>query len=147
MNASYCEQVRRAAMARADAEPAALSCAEIEDHLRDCPECRQEVERLASLAGAFAARRRQRQSPNLWPAIRDKLTGEAVCRRDAGAGRWLLALALILFCFRGFVLANGTSLVWQVKLLALMLVAGVFFLRRENPFALNPQLAAREEKP
>jgi len=96
-------------------------------HLRECPACAKEWETWQEIAEAAPALRKQWESPELWPRIRQSLEAEA---ENAGRRRWWHAGPVHLL-----------SPHWQVATAALVLVlsglGGWLMLRPSRPASVE----------
>lgn len=148
MNEDHCETVRQAAMALADGETAPLSAEQVQTHLTGCPACHCAVEELGCLNRALAAQSRQPQAVDVWPEVKGRIAVCAADSRSFNPAGMLSALTIALLLVRGIVLTSAEPLEWVARFVALLLVGGWFFLLRENPFAVHPQLAVtKDSKP
>ncbi len=148
MNQKQCETVRQAAMALADGESAPLSAEQVQSHLAGCPACRCAMEELGCLNRTLGAQSRQRKTVDVWPAVQGGIAVRTAASRSSNPAGMLITLAAALLLVRGIVLTTTEPLEWVARFVALLLVSGWFFLIRENPFAIHPQLAVtKESKP
>lgn len=141
MRTLNCEEIRIAAMARADGERAALEPEEIREHLAVCPECRREVEEMGALAASLARQKRQESAADLWPRIAEQLaqtTGPQQVQ-PAYAPIWLLALALGTYKLIEFVPDRSWPLL--VQLAPAAIAAGWLLWTKQNPFRVDPGLS------
>jgi hypothetical protein len=139
-----CEGVRLAAMARRDGEPAGLPESEVRAHLRTCPGCRAEVERLAALESTLAGQGLVPPAADLWGRIRSGLAGG----RARGRLRRLLPLAVALLpAYRVAEAIGPVALFSAARLVPLALLLSILLILRENPLALNPALEPEGEMP
>ena len=84
-----CDEVRMAALARLDGEPAHLTSEEVDAHTATCSACQAAVADLTALHGALDRVDYERLDVELWPAIRQRLPADSSRRaaRDLGAPR------------------------------------------------------------
>jgi hypothetical protein len=98
-------------------------------HVRECPACAQEWEAWQEIADAAPALRKQWESPELWPRIRQSLEGEA---EKAGRRRWWHGGSF-----------RQLSLHWQAATATLILVlsglAGWMMLRPPQPASVEAE--------
>lgn len=138
-----CENVCLAAMALMDGARAALSTAEIEQHLANCPGCRAEVEGLQALSGLMEAQERRQHPADVWLVV-----GAQLARRKppkASMPRAFVFLGLLLVGYKLVDLIPQTELGLAFKLVPLALVIAVFSYLRENPFKVNAGLRLEGE--
>jgi len=85
---------------------------------------------------------------DVWPEVKGRIAVRAADSRSFNPAGMLSALMIALLLVRGIVLTTAEPLEWVARFVALLLVGGWFFLLRENPFAVHPQLAiTKESKP
>jgi predicted anti-sigma-YlaC factor YlaD len=140
MNASECEQVRLAVMARADGESTGIPLDQIDSHLIQCATCRREIQAMRSVSSLFAAQSRRRQAVPLWPGISAKVAAAARARTEPDSAGFFVALGLVLaVCQAGLFVVSPAASYW-IKAACVLVVAGLLGLRRINPFVIEPEL-------
>jgi hypothetical protein len=111
----------------------ALSSAEarrMEEHLRGCPPCSEELRRLGGLLDRASALRVREIAPagDLWPGIRERLRQPAAPGADQGRlaalRRWTSGLG------RGF---TRRPLAWSAAVLLVAATLAIFLAREEGP--------------
>lgn len=133
-------------MAVADGQAPPLPPEAIQEHLRQCADCRREAAALAGVCVLLDGQRRAACDEDLWPGIEAALAGEETGAADkpAGAGkldRYLLAgLAVLLAGWRLGGAWLGLELSWAARLLPVVLAAAAFVWLGANPFRIDPDL-------
>lgn len=84
--------------------------AEVESHLRACPECRKLAEEAGSASGLFRAAPRHEAPPRVWSAIRAAIDAEPAKRRFAESV-WERLRSLLPYPRPAFVIATAVALV------------------------------------
>jgi predicted anti-sigma-YlaC factor YlaD len=99
-----CDEVRMAALARLDGEPARLTSEEVDAHTAGCGACQAALAGFRALHGSLDRVDYERLNVDLWPAVRQRLatdssyrTGEvwALLGLTAALVAWRLAQLLI----------------------------------------------------
>jgi predicted anti-sigma-YlaC factor YlaD len=140
-----CQIIGQAAMALADGEAVSVDTEQVQLHLDECPDCRRTVGELRSLNDALATQSRRLHTVNLWPQVANRIMSESPKSAAANlAARFALLLAMLVMV-RALVLTTTQPLEWAVRLIALFFVGGWFFLQRENPFVIQPDLINAKE--
>ena len=140
MSKPVCEEIRLAAMAIADGEKCALTAMEIEAHLRECAECRQELDGMRILCQWVDSQTRPKLPSDFWPGIAPRLG--VVERPAAPQEAWAPYILLVM------VLVTGRGLAWAtdgikglaVRFALVLFIVVLFWLLKQNPFAINTQL-------
>ena len=139
-----CDEIRMAALARLDGEPALLTAAEVEAHTGTCRDCQAALPGLSALHGALDRLDYERLEVQLWPAIRQGIVaGSAARSREIGA---LLGLTAALVAWRLAQLLFDWPAPVVNSIVPLALV--VFVLRRltGDPFAIRSSSHLREQE-
>jgi anti-sigma factor RsiW len=139
-----CESVRVADMALADGEQSTLSLEEIEKHLRNCDDCRAEIESLRAINELLSSQKRLRAQVNLWPLVSERLEATAGSAPPF-SWRMLLLFGIPLFGYKALLLMLQIAPSLWSKLVPLILVIGVFSYLKANPFKINSELTLRGE--
>jgi predicted anti-sigma-YlaC factor YlaD len=138
MTQEACEAVRLSALAIRDGETPPLPKAQIQAHLRECPDCRREVAEQSDIAGLLAAQKRRSQDEPVWPAIASRLASMAAGPGERANLAWLVLLGCALVIYKAAVLCVGMSLGWSaIKVLPLALAWAVFRGLKANPLQLS----------
>ena len=139
-----CESIRLAAMALADGEESPLQREEIEMHLRNCEECRAEIESLHNINELLSSQTRLRSEVNVWPLVNEHLepTTESA---PSFSWRLLLLFGVPLFGYKALLLIlQAAPSLWS-KLVPVVLAIAVFSYLKTNPFKINSELTLRGE--
>ena len=139
-----CESVRVADMALADGEQSTLSLEEIEKHLRNCDDCRAEIESLRAINELLSSQKRLTAQADLWPLVSERL-GTTAASAPPFRWRMLLLFGIPLFGYKALLLILQTAPSLWSKLVPLILVIGVFTYLNANPFKINSELTLRGE--
>lgn len=145
-NLSFCEEVRIAAMARLDGEPASMSSDEVQKHVAGCTSCATAIAELTAIHGGLE--RIEYEGPagvDLWPAVQQEI-GSTVPYRKPKEGRVIVALAALVVAWRLAQLLLDLPAPVLNALAPLAVV--VFLLRRlaKDPFAIQPSMNQFEQK-
>jgi Putative zinc-finger len=131
-----CDEVRMAALARLDGEPAGLTAEEVEAHAAGCGACHAALASLTALHAALDRVDYERLDVDLWPAIRQRLPPDPSYR--GVETRALLGLAAALVAWRGaqlLLLDLPAPVVNSIVPLALIVV--VLWRFTGDPFAIR----------
>jgi predicted anti-sigma-YlaC factor YlaD len=99
-----CHEVRMAALARLDGEPARLTPEEVDAHTAGCGACQAALAGCATLHGSLDRVDYERLNVDLWPAVRQRLVADSSYRTPeiwallgltAAVGAWRLAQLLL----------------------------------------------------
>ena len=130
-----CDEVRMAALARLDGEPAPLTSEEVDAHAASCGACRAALPGLTVLHAALDRVDYERLDVDLWPTLRQRLAPDT-SQRTAEIGS-ILGLTAVLVAWRlaQLLLDWPAPVVNSVVPLALI----VLVLRRltGDPFAIR----------
>jgi predicted anti-sigma-YlaC factor YlaD len=135
-----CEIVCMAAMARADGYVSELSVDQMEAHLAECPDCRNEVQQLQALAGMLAGQKRQQPSEDVWRKVSDRLPRAVPSRITSRTWFLLVVLGVLLLGYRLLEMIPDRHFGILFKLVPVLLVVAAFSYLRENPFKINTEL-------
>lgn len=130
-----CDEVRIAALARLDGEPAGLAPGEVEAHAAGCGACHAALADLAALHAALGRVDYERLDVDLWPAVRRRLAPDASYRAAETGALLGLAAALVAWRLAQLLLELPAPVVNSIVPLALIVVV----LRRltGDPFAIR----------
>ena len=139
-----CEAIRVAAMALADGEESSLQTGEIESHLINCKDCREEIEQMHATNQLLSSQKRVVQEANLWPMIGERLQGATETKQPF---RWrlLLLFGIPLFGYKLFMLGLQVAPSLWSKLFPVVLMIAVFAYLKANPFKINSELTLKGE--
>lgn len=135
-----CETVCVAAMAMADGYASELSADQIESHLSQCADCRQEVRQLRELTALLDDQKRRQQTENLWKRIEQRLPKALPAKRSSQARYPFVLLGLLLLGYRLIEMVPDRHLGFLIKIVPILLVITAFCYLRENPFKINAEL-------
>jgi hypothetical protein len=140
MTRSDCESVCMAAMALQDGGVSELSAEQIEAHLADCSDCRQEVRQLRSLASLMDGQKRRHRTEDVWMQVEPHLPDASPAGSAPGGWRLFVILGLVLLGYRLIEMIPDRSFGLLFKLVPVLLVITAFTYVRENPFKINAEL-------
>jgi len=135
-----CENVRFSAMAIRDGEKPELLPAQIEAHLLECANCRQEIEQLTHFASLLDLQQSRELTVVIWPGIEQQIRDQETASKRKVTWRYLFFFSLLLFAFRAIELLPGYSFGLWFNIVPALLIIFVFKYLRENPFKVNPVL-------
>jgi hypothetical protein len=133
-----CESVCMAAMALADGYQAEVSAEQIEAHLADCADCRQELSQLRALATLLAGQKRQQQSEHIWAGIVRRLPDAP----QNGSQTWqpFALLGVLLLGYKLVEMIPDRDFGLLFKFVPILFVVAAFGYLKENPFKINANL-------
>jgi predicted anti-sigma-YlaC factor YlaD len=140
-----CESVRLAAMAITDGEKPELLPPQIEAHLSECANCRQEIEQLTLFAGLLDLQKCQELTVEIWPGIEQQIHDMETASKKQATWQFFLIFGLLLFGYRAIELLPGYSFGLWFNIVPALLIISVFIYLRENPFKINPSLTLEGE--
>jgi hypothetical protein len=140
-----CKTVCVAAMAMADGYVSELSADQIEKHLAQCADCRQEVQQLRELTALLDNHQRQLRTENLWNRIEQCLPNALPAKRSSQARYPFVLLGLLLLGYRLVEMVPDRHLGFLIKVVPILLVIAAFCYLRENPFKINAELRLEGE--
>ena len=142
-----CEQIAMARMAIGDGEEPAMPVDEVTAHLEGCADCRRELEQLDGLAKLLNGQERREVSPDLWPAVSERLAATSPVA-SASAHKWpaFVVLGLLLVIFKLVEMIPERDLGFLFKLAPLLVVAILFACVKENPFKINLELTLEGDR-
>ncbi len=137
MNEMNCENVLIAKMTKTDGEETEISSEQINLHLANCENCRQEIEQMQNTHNLLKRQARHEQNADLWSAIEKqigtKTTSQIGWKPFASLGVLLVVYKLLeMLPERDFGLA--------FKFVPLILIVALFVFIKENPFKINAEL-------
>jgi hypothetical protein len=140
-----CERIRLSAMAITDGEKPDLLPPQIEAHLSECANCRQEIEQLTLFANLLDLQQSRELRVEIWPGIEQQLHELDTASKKQASWRLFLILGLLLFGYRIIELLPGYSFGLWFNIVPALLIISVFGYLRENPFKINPSLTLEGE--
>jgi len=130
-----CDEVRMAALARLDNEPARLTSEEIDAHTAGCGACQAALAGLTALHASLEHVDYERLNVDLWPAVRQRLDAES-SRRTAEIWALLgLTAALVAWRLAQLLIEWPAPVVNSIVPLALIVV--VLRWLTGDPFAIR----------
>jgi predicted anti-sigma-YlaC factor YlaD len=136
---NYCEDILIQKLARLDGEKTELSAEQIDVHLANCENCRQEIAQLENTALLLSRQRRQVPDADLWAAV-EKQIGASPASGSALQWQPLVLLGAFLVVYKLLEMIPERDFGWALKIVPFILVAGVFGFLKENPFKINTEL-------
>jgi predicted anti-sigma-YlaC factor YlaD len=136
MRPHSCDEVRMAALARLDGEPAGLTSAEIDAHVTGCRSCQTVVADLTTLHADLGRVDYERVDGDLWPALQERVAAGRPhrVRRE----RWAIAgLAAVLIAWRLAQLLVDMPTPVVNSVVPLVLTAVVLRWLTGDPFAIQ----------
>jgi hypothetical protein len=137
MNEISCENALMAKMAEIDGEGTELSAEQINLHLANCENCRQEIQQMRLADNLLRRQTRCEQDANLWSAIET-----SIGTQTASPIGWkpfaLLGVLLVVYKLLEMLPERDFGLAF--KLVPLVLIVGLFVFLKENPFKINDEL-------
>lgn len=140
-----CQQICMAAMARDDGYVSAVSDEQLDAHLAECQNCRNELAELQMMATLLESHQRQQSTEDLWQTVSSRLPKTAPTQISTKGWYPFLALAMILIVHRLYDLIPDRDPGVLFKLLPVLFVVAVFSYLRENPFKINVALKLEGE--
>ena len=140
-----CESVCLATMATLDGREAELTHEIIENHLANCPRCREEVKQMRAVNQLLAAQQRREQTADVWPAVRSRLTVQDPQKTTSSTWLPFMVLGLLLFGYWLLELISQLDLGMMFKVIPVLIVIAIFIYVKENPFKINAQLRLEGE--
>jgi len=131
-----CEKVLMAIMAAGDGENAQLSPEDVNVHLRDCEDCRDEAVRMKQVSALFRQATRREETIDLWPAISGRLD------QPSPRVNWqpYAIVAVLLLGYKLVEMLPKADPGWAIHLVPLIIFGVFLVFVRENPFRINTEL-------
>ena len=139
-----CDEVRMAALARLDGEPAHLSSAEVDAHAAGCAACQAALAGLTALHGSLDRVDYEWLDEDLWPAVRQRLAADSSSR--AAEIRALLGLTAALVAWRLAQLLLDWPAPVVNSIVPFMLVVVVLRRLTGDPFAIRSSSHLRQQE-
>jgi hypothetical protein len=139
-----CDEVRMAALARLDGEPARLTAGEIDAHTAGCAECQAALAGLTALHGSLDRVDYEGLDADLWPAVRQRLAADSSSRAAETRALLVLTAALVAWRLAQLLLDWPAPVVNSIVPFALVVVV----LRRltGDPFAIRSASHLRQQE-
>jgi hypothetical protein len=130
-----CDEVRMAALARLDGEPARLTSEEVNDHAAGCTACQAALAGFTALHASLDRVDYERLNVDLWPAVQQRLAADSSFRTAEFRPLLGLTTALVAWRLAQLLLEWPAPVVNSIVPLALIVVV----LRRitGDPFAIR----------
>jgi predicted anti-sigma-YlaC factor YlaD len=140
-----CESVCLATMATLDGHESELTHETIENHLANCPQCREEVKQMRAIDQLLGVQERREQTADVWPAVRARITVQG--QQKTTSSTWLpfMVLGLLLFAYWLLELIPQLDLGMMFKIVPVLIVIAIFIYVKENPFKINAELRLEGE--
>lgn len=143
MNEINCENALMAKMAEIDGEEISISAELINLHLKNCANCRKEIEQLQVADVTLKKMERREQTTDLWTAIEARIEAKSISPIN-----WkpfaLCGVILVAYKLLEMLPAEGFGLAF--KLVPFIFIVALFTFLKENPFKINEELALGEIK-
>ena len=137
MNGINCENALMAKMAEMDGEEISISSEQINLHLKDCENCRREIEQLHSADVTLKKMERREQTADLWTAIEARIEP----KKDSLIGWKPFALCgSLLVAYKLLEMLPAESFGLAFKLVPFVFIVALFAFLKENPFKINEEL-------
>ena len=137
MNETNCEKFLMAKMALLDGEKTEISVETIEAHFAVCETCRAEFEQMRVAHVLLKRQTRLEAEADLWSAIEEKI---GVQKTASVSWKLFVLFGAVLLGYKFFQMFSAQNLVLIFDAAALILIAALFFLLKENPFKINAEL-------
>ncbi len=139
-----CDEVRMAALARLDGEPAHLTSEEVDAHTASCGACHAAVAGFTALHESLERVDYERLNVDLWPAVLERLAADSSHRTAEIWALLGLTAALVAWRLAQLLLEWPAPVVNSIVPLALIVVV----LRRltGDPFAIRSSLHLRQQE-
>lgn len=138
MSELNCESICMAAMAMADGYQVEVSAEQVDVHLVDCADCRQELGQMHALETLLAGQKRQQRREHIWASIVRRLPDA-----PRGSSRTWVPFALLGVLLLGYKLVEmipDRDFGLLFKLAPVVLIVAAFGYLKENPFKINAEL-------
>ena len=144
MQSPRCDEVRMAALARLDGEPARLTSEEVDAHAAGCGACQAALAGLTALHGSLGHVDYERLDVDLWPVVRQRLDEESSHRSAEIRALVGLTAALVAWRLAQLLLEWPAPVVNSIVPLVLIVVV----LRRltGDPFAIQSSSLLRQQE-
>jgi predicted anti-sigma-YlaC factor YlaD len=133
-----------AAMAIADGYQSELSSDQIEAHLAECTDCRQEVGQLRTLTSLLDAQERRPRTENVWDLVERRLPNAAPAQTSR-AWHPFMILGVLLVGYRIVEMVPERDFGLLFKLVPVVLAIAAFIYLKENPFKIHSEVSLEGE--
>ena len=130
-----CEDMLIAQMAVADGEEPGVSKEQLTAHIAGCANCQAELTQSKALDQVLAGHTLAEPRVDLWPAIESRIP-----RRTVASWQPFAVIGALLVAYKLLELLPAQDLGLGLKLIPLIIIPVLFFLIKENPFRINPEL-------
>ncbi|HKR14967.1 MAG TPA: hypothetical protein VJT15_23080 [Pyrinomonadaceae bacterium] len=132
-----CEDMLIAQMAMADGEEPGVSKEQLTAHIAGCVNCQSELTQSKALDQVLAGHTLAESRVDLWPAIDNRIP-----KRTRVVAGWqpFAVIGALLVAYKLVELLPAQDLGLGLKLIPLIIIPVLFFLIKENPFRINPEL-------
>ena len=139
-----CDEVRMAALARLDGEPARLTSEEVDAHTAGCGACQAALAGFTALHASLDRVEYERLNVDLWPAVRQRLAADSSYRTAEIWALLGLTAALVAWRLAQLLLEWPAPVVNSIVPLVLIVVV----LRRltGDPFAIQSASHLRQQE-
>lgn len=137
MNEINCETFLMTKMTEIDGEETEISAEQINLHLANCENCRQEIEQLRDTDNLLKRQTRREPDADLWSAI-EKQIGTQTASPIGWKPFALLGVLLVVYKLLEMLPERDFGLAF--KLVPLVLIVALFVFLKENPFKINGEL-------
>lgn len=141
---SGCDEVRLAALAHLDGEPARLTADDVAAHTAGCGPCRAAIAGLTTLHRALEHENYERLDIDLWPDVRQRL-GSASSYRGAEVAAFL-GLTAVLVAWRLAQLLLDWPAPVVNSIVPLVLIVAVVGWITGDPFAIRSSTQLRQQE-
>ena len=137
MNEMNCENALTAKMAEIDGETVKFSAEQVNQHLAECENCRQEIEQMQAADNFLRRQTRLKQDVDLWSAIEKQIGAETASQIS-----WkpFILLGTLLVAYKLLELLPERDFGLVFKLVPLIFIVALFVFLKENPFKINTEL-------
>jgi predicted anti-sigma-YlaC factor YlaD len=139
-----CDEVRMAALARLDGEPARLTSEDVDAHTAGCGACQAALAGLTALHGSLEREDYERLNVDLWPAVRQRLDRDSAHRAAEIWALGGLTAALVAWRLAQLLLEWPAPVVNSIVPLVLIVV--VLRWITGDPFAIQSASHLRQQE-
>ena len=134
-----CENILIQKWALIDGEKAELSDEQINAHLADCENCREQIGQMENTTALLKRQKRREQDADLWSAIEKQINAES---EAVSPFKWqpfvLAGVFLVIYKLLEVIPEQGPG--WALRIVPFILIAVLFGFLKENPFKINSEL-------
>lgn len=140
MNMSDCENIVQAALARMDGETHPLPDHAVQEHLKACPRCREEIAELRAVLQPLNDLQRSVFTDDLWPNIETALVDTSRLKAPSWYYTVFFMFGLILVGLKVLEVYPTFLPSLLIKLLSLLVPILLFLILKENPLRIRDDL-------